>query len=449
MVLVFAAAPAHAGPDVPDVDDAKDQVEDKAEDVDKPDVDVPDAPEVQAPEVPAVPEPPDPVPQPPRLPSPPQPDVPSPSASQPGSSGSTAPSSGGASARRGGSGRGGASGGGWTASQSRAWAFGVATSGLVRTPSGSPGASSSRPAVLRYERRLRDTVARLRGCLTGLPGLERRVLTMRANVTAKRTRPRVAVARALRISAGRVASLERRALSRLRSSSAVTGCAGGTGGPFTIATAFLGVSDVGLLGAGTLAAVSDAPNRASTSTSAAAPRSAVAGVQAQYPPALPTVSGTRATSSLGAQILLPALLAMAVIAMVGLILLRQRRAPLTVDGPTNASEQVTRATAATPPAFEPPVAAAPAQAIEPGPEAESPPEPEPQPEPEPPGPEPEPPPEPQLQAQPEAEATSPPPAAEQSSPGQPHHGHRREVGIAAGALTIGALRLLRRLRSQR
>ena len=466
LVFIATLAPAASGQlDVPDVD--KPDVDEP--EVDKPDVDVPDAPEVKAPEVPAAPRVPDPVPQPPRLPNAPRPDVPAPSASEPGDSGSSAPTSGGGATARRGSSAGGGSGGGSTSSQQRAWTFGVATSGLVRKPSGAPGAGSSRPAVLRYERRLRDTFARLRGCVSGLPGLERRVLTLRANVAAKRTRSRVVVARTLRISAGRVAALERRGLSRLRSASAVNGCGGGGGGgPLTIATVFLGVSDIGLVGAGTLAAISDPSSRASTS----APRSGVAGVQAEYPPALPTVTGARAASGLSAQILLPALLAMAVIAMVGFLLLRQRRDPLTAGGAqdSDAGVDMTQATATPVVPTERPAAAAPvpvAAEPEPEPALSAQPEPEPEPEPEPafaaqPEPEPEPEPQPQLEAQPPPPAAaSPPTPAEQPPPATPPappeghgappegHGHRREIGMAAGALTIGALRLLRRLRSRR
>jgi hypothetical protein len=69
---------------------------------------------------------------------------------------------------------------------------------------------------VRRERRLRQVVGRLRGCLDGLPVLERRVLILRAGVGPGDPRSRARVARATDLSTRRVARLERRGLRRLR-----------------------------------------------------------------------------------------------------------------------------------------------------------------------------------------------------------------------------------------
>jgi hypothetical protein len=77
------------------------------------------------------------------------------------------------------------------------------------------GPAAHRRAV-RRERRLRQVVGRLRGCLDGLPVLERRVLILRAGVGPGDPRSRARVARATDLSTRRVARLERRGLRRLR-----------------------------------------------------------------------------------------------------------------------------------------------------------------------------------------------------------------------------------------
>jgi Sigma-70, region 4 len=80
---------------------------------------------------------------------------------------------------------------------------------------------------VRRERRLRQVVGRLRGCLDGLPMLERRVLVLRAGVGPGGPRSRTRVARALDLTPRRVARLERRGLRHLRGSGR-DGCGIGT-----------------------------------------------------------------------------------------------------------------------------------------------------------------------------------------------------------------------------
>jgi len=81
-------------------------------------------------------------------------------------------------------------------------------------------AAAAQPAAhrraVRREQRLRRMVGRLRGCLDGLPVLERRVLILRVGVGPGGPRSRARVARATGLSTRRVARLETRGLRRLR-----------------------------------------------------------------------------------------------------------------------------------------------------------------------------------------------------------------------------------------
>jgi hypothetical protein len=99
-------------------------------------------------------------------------------------------------------------------------ASGRSASSRATARSRSATAAAARPAAhrraVRRERRLRRVVGRLRGCLDGLPVLERRVLVLRAGVGPGGPRSRARVARGTNLSTRRVARLERRGLRRLR-----------------------------------------------------------------------------------------------------------------------------------------------------------------------------------------------------------------------------------------
>ncbi len=100
----------------------------------------------------------------------------------------------------------------------------------ARVVSGARAARSRSPEVRRRERRLRRAVVRYRGCLDGLPALERRVLVLRSGVGSRRARTRARVGRALDLSAQRVGRIERRGLRRLRGLGD-GGCGGGGSAP--------------------------------------------------------------------------------------------------------------------------------------------------------------------------------------------------------------------------
>jgi Sigma-70, region 4 len=81
------------------------------------------------------------------------------------------------------------------------------------------------PAIRRRERRLRDVVRSLGGCLGALPALETRVLTLRAGGPGRPPLSRRQVARRLDVGRQRVAAVERRGLDRLRAQARAGGCA--------------------------------------------------------------------------------------------------------------------------------------------------------------------------------------------------------------------------------
>jgi hypothetical protein len=107
---------------------------------------------------------------------------------------------------------------------------GRAAGGRSRGRAGARAARSRSPEVRRRERRLRRAVVRYRGCLDGLPALERRVLVLRSGVGSRRARTRARVGRALDLSAQRVGRIERRGLRRLRGLGD-GGCGGGGAAP--------------------------------------------------------------------------------------------------------------------------------------------------------------------------------------------------------------------------
>jgi hypothetical protein len=79
-------------------------------------------------------------------------------------------------------------------------------------------------ATRRRERRLREVVRRLSGCLGALRSIETRVLTLRAGGAARPPLSRRQVARRLEIGVQRVAAVERRGLDRLREVARADGC---------------------------------------------------------------------------------------------------------------------------------------------------------------------------------------------------------------------------------
>jgi Sigma-70, region 4 len=84
------------------------------------------------------------------------------------------------------------------------------------------------------ERRFRRTVRRLSGCIDALPGLERRVLVLRAGLEGQRPHTRGSTAKRLGISRRRTAAAERGGLRRLRRAERSSGCAAPAGpGPAT------------------------------------------------------------------------------------------------------------------------------------------------------------------------------------------------------------------------
>ena len=137
----------------------------------------------------------------------------------------------------------------------------------MRTSAGHAPAAARAPAIrggvlaakrpARRERRLRRTVTRLRGCLDGLGAAERRVLVLRSGLGPRPARSRARVARALGVSARRVARLERRGLRRLRGL-ARDGCGGATA-PAPATTGYAPTSPA--LAPAALAAAGDEPDR--------------------------------------------------------------------------------------------------------------------------------------------------------------------------------------------
>jgi hypothetical protein len=82
------------------------------------------------------------------------------------------------------------------------------------------------PAIRRRERRLRQLVRSLSGCLGALPSIETRVLTLRAGDAARPPLSRRQVARRLDLGLRRVTAVERRGLDRLREQARAGGCPG-------------------------------------------------------------------------------------------------------------------------------------------------------------------------------------------------------------------------------
>lgn len=135
--------------------------------------------------------------------------------------------------------RGGASGSGAAASGAGAAGAGgasVGAGGVGARPGGRRGArgrNARRPARLRQRAAVRRTVERkrtrlvrrLRGCIDGLPRMQRATLILRYGVGPLRARSRREAARLLDVSRGRVRVLERRGLRALANLGDGAGCA--------------------------------------------------------------------------------------------------------------------------------------------------------------------------------------------------------------------------------
>jgi len=137
------------------------------------------------------------------------------------------------------------------------------------------------------ERRFRRNVRRLSGCIDALPGLERRVLVLRAGLEGQHPHSRRSTARRLGISLRRTAAAERGGLRRLRRAGRSSGCAAPAGrGSATPSRALAGVPILaGLLGSAPApGATARAPRDASGVSSASAsapPQAAGAGAPAR------------------------------------------------------------------------------------------------------------------------------------------------------------------------
>jgi hypothetical protein len=203
--------------------------------VDVPDLPIPDlpVPDVPVPDLPPVPVPVPQPPPPPPTPAPALPAVPSvPSAPAPPSGSSP----GSASAPSGGSS--GASGGGATPPAGSTAATPAPASPAARArrsadpaPGGEPS-TRERSARRKQQRRVRDTVRRLAGCLGDLPRREIRVLVLRAGIGPGPALSRERVGDRLDLATQRVARLERRGVRHLRAA-ASDGCGGAGAGAGT------------------------------------------------------------------------------------------------------------------------------------------------------------------------------------------------------------------------
>jgi hypothetical protein len=100
------------------------------------------------------------------------------------------------------------------------------TSPTQSTRVDSPGDRAVPPAIRRRERRLRDLVRSLSGCLGALRSIETRVLILRAGGPTRPPLSRRQVARRLDVGIPRVAAVERRGLDRLREQARGGGCGG-------------------------------------------------------------------------------------------------------------------------------------------------------------------------------------------------------------------------------
>ncbi len=157
------------------------------------------------------------------------------------------------------------------------------------------------------ERRFRRDVRRLSGCISALPGLERRVLVLRAGLQGQRAHSRRFTARRLGISLRRTAAAERGGLRRLRRAGRSSGCATpAAAGPATSNRALAGAPVVaGLLG-----------SAATPGAAAAAPRDAsgVSRASASAPPKLAGAPERSAAADGGSQRLPPLVIALALAA---------------------------------------------------------------------------------------------------------------------------------------
>jgi hypothetical protein len=166
------------------------------------------------------------------------------------------------------------------------------------------------------ERRFRRSVRRLSGCIGALPGLERRVLVLRAGLEGRRPHSRGFTARRLGISLRRTAAAERGGLRRLRRVERSSGCAApaGTGtGAATRDRALAGAPILaGLLGPAIAPGAAPAAPRdasgVSPSSASSPPQAAGAGA-----PARPTAAAD--ADSPGLPLLLLTLAAAALLAL--------------------------------------------------------------------------------------------------------------------------------------
>ena len=218
------------------------------------------------------------------------------------------------------------------------------------TGSGSASARADRPAQRRREnRRLQRSVRNLQGCLSSVDGLDRRVLVLRTGLGGRPSSSRQSVARRLGVSQRRVARAERSGLKSLRGAARGGSCESGpspmavsrmpwlmplssasTGLPLLSMASLAGDSRAEERSEGAVKGVTRSGPEDVTAEGAESPGSLVSGDEAEREP-------KRVAASTGdsADLLLPVLLTLALLALLaGFVTLRNRRSTVVAGGPS-------------------------------------------------------------------------------------------------------------------